>query len=640
MKNIFTSFIIFLIFLLFSYGFNIYAETYGYNQNGEAVPSQAGYIAEKSIRGQDLGISGFNNPQDIFIYQDKIYIADSGNARIISTNTDFNNTPIIYEKFKTQDGKETYLKNPTGIYADSEKIYIADDSRIIVSDFDSNILLEINIENPRKVIADKAGNIYAICENISSGAVMFDSKGNSLGFYGANRTEKPVFFENIKDIFRNDEKKLRRKRNIPPGISGFDIDSGNFIYTCTQSDKQDTDVIKKINSAGQNLFMYNSNIFGDYPLLYSSPDKNAFCDIDISPDGFINCLDFRYGKIFQYDKNCNLVFISGEKSHQLGGFERVSAIESTENSIFILDSMKNNITVFNQTYFGKLVHNAIELYNSGEYEKSLELWKNVLVCDSGYISAYAGIASVYLMQENYSESMKYAKQAELTDIYNKAFEGFRNDLLSENFGIIFFAAIFLIFLIFIIIKKLLSIKFTENIKTSVIIIMLLFFASIADGRLYGIQFRTDYIPVFNIISYFLKSIGIFLLWCISCRACGTFLDGCGTFRNIFIRHAYALIPFIAQLYINTILSHILIQDEIIFMQIIEITGITISAIKIFISIKEVHCYDIKKTVISLFMTLAGIIIMLCLLILILSLFRQIYAFILEVITEISYRIRS
>lgn len=642
-------FLLILIFLTL-FRFEASAETYNYNQRGESVPSQAGYISEKAVSGEDFGISDFDSPNDIFICGDNFYIADSGNNRILCLDISLEKVIKIYSRFNMPDGSETFLKNPTGIFAGSEKIYIADseNSRILVSDVNGNILVEIkmpddsaynyNTFTPQKVIADNYGNIYVVLSNITSGAVMFNPEGVFIGFCGANRTDKPedIIFENIKDIFRSDSKKSRRKRSVPAGISNFDIDSGNFIYTCTQSNSQDTDIIKKINSAGQNLFMYNSNTFGDYPDLYSLQEKNMFCDIDVDEKGYINCLDFRYGRIFTYDKDCNLMFISGGKSNQLGGFERVSAVESYGDNLFVLDSMKKTVTVFSKTDFGKLVDNAENLYNSGKYSESLELWQKVLVCDSGYLPAYNKISSVLLIQGDYKASMEYAEKAELSDIYNKAFEGWREDFISENFGFV----IILIALIFIICFKIPSVKFNSSVKNSIIILFVFFIAVIMDGRLYGMQFRIQEQRIFNIVPYFVRSIGIFLLWCVSNRACGTFLGGCGTFRNIFIVTSKAVLPYISQLLVNVVLSHVLIRDEYIFMEIIQITGIIWTLILVFNSVREVHHYSFRETLTSVIMTVFGIAVMLCLGVLILSLFQQIYVFILSLLTEISYRIRS
>lgn len=654
MKKIFISVFVLILFQTFFSYFFVRADSYGYNNKEKSVPSQSGYALEKTVYGKDLEISDLNCPSDIFRYDDVFYIADSGNNRIISVNSDFSRTLKIYDEFIMPDGSKTLLKNPSGVYVTEDKIYIADseNSRILVSDYNSDIILEIkkpddkmygyNTFTPQKILADKTGNIYAVLSNITSGSVMFDSDGIFRGFYGANRTDKPAdaVFENIKDVFRSDEKKARQSRHIPSGITNFDIDSSNFIYTCTQSASQYSDVIKKINSAGKNLFMYKDIIFGNYPLEYSNQKRSMICDIDIDDNEYINCLDFNYGHIFQYDKECNLMFVFGGISNQKGGFDSVSAIESTKSCIYVLDSMKCNITIFKITEFGEAVHKAENLYNSGLYEESLDFWYDVLRRDGNYRQAYAGIASAFLIKKDYINAMNYAEIAEVPEVYNKAFEGYRSEFVSDNFIFVIISAVIILFIIYLVIKKLSEIKIKYSFKISLLILIILFFAVIADGRLYGLQFKAPENYIFNIIPYFIKSIGLFFIWVLSNRAVSTFFDGCADFKSIFIQSSYALIPYILQLYINTLLSHVLIEDEYIFMQVIEISGIILSFLLLFIAIQKTNQYSFRMTVLALVSSVIVMAIIFCLVILMLSLFQQIYIFAFSVFKEIFYRIRN
>ena len=41
-------------------------ESYNYDSWGEAIPSQAGYIPDRAVSGQELGAGGFDSPSDIF----------------------------------------------------------------------------------------------------------------------------------------------------------------------------------------------------------------------------------------------------------------------------------------------------------------------------------------------------------------------------------------------------------------------------------------------------------------------------------------------------------------------------------------------------------------------------------------------
>ncbi len=427
-------------------------ESYNYDKWGEAVPSQAGYTAERSVTGAELGAGALSSPSDIFYCDNDglFYIADTGNNRIIVVDSDFSDTVRIYDGFN--------LKSPTGIFV-SDYIYIADseNSRILVASKDGEVVKEITKPDseiydsqktfiPQKVIADKAGNIYAVLNNITTGTAVFAPDGTFTGFYGADNVKGTagVIVDYISDMLVSDEKRARRSRNIPTGITNFDMD-GDFIFTCTSSR---TDAVKKLNPAGDNIFSGKELTFGDYTPMYDTSQNrlmsSEIIDIDISDDGYINCLDRTAGRIFQYDEDCNLLFITGGTGKQTGCFQQVSAIESANGNIYVTDSMKNTITIFTQTDFGAVVHKAVDLYNGGYYEEALEPFQEVLRRDGNYRYAYKGVASALLRSGDYENSMKYAQFADDRNIYNKAFEGYRREFVRTNGGYIFSALILLV----------------------------------------------------------------------------------------------------------------------------------------------------------------------------------------------------
>lgn len=430
--------IIFLCVIIFALPLDVNS-AYNYDYMGNAIPSQAGYTAE------NVRYFGMNEPQDIFFSGENFYIADSGNNRILVLDCNLENIIKIYDKFIFPDGTETQLKNPEGVYVSGEKIYIADtgNSRVIISDFDSGIIAQIEKPvseiydqnktfSPEKILVDKSGNVYVISENITTGCMMFDINGDFTGFFGANRSGHTA--ENIRNYFTSGKKKIRRKRNIPTGINNFDI-SKDFIYTCTENSEKTSDIIKKLNSAGKNIFSDRNLHFGDYQPENSisgyKPPKIS--DIDISENGNINFIDSETGHIFQYDKNCRLLFIMGGISGQSGGFEKPVAIETAGKNMYILDSGKNNITVFSETEFGEKVHNAVELYNSGYYAETLDLWLEILKYDSNFTYAYNGLGYAFLRNGEYKNSMKYAKLSGDSELYNKAFQEYRRIFLKENY---------------------------------------------------------------------------------------------------------------------------------------------------------------------------------------------------------------
>ena len=433
------------------------SDSYNYDRWGDAVPSQAGYTAERTVSGKDLEIGTFSSPRDIFCSYDRLfYIADKGNDRIVAVNETLDETVRVYTEFTMPDGKKTKLKQPSGVCVSAENgnIYIADteNSRILVSDTEGNVIREITKPEseiydskktflPQKVTVDKAGNIYTVLGNITTGAAMFSPDGEFIGFYGANRVEATAerVRNYIRNIFMSEEKRSRRLRSVPTGITNFDMD-GDFMFTCTSSSSQTADTVKKLNAAGKNIFANMELTFGDFTPMYDTSQNKvlapAIVDIDIAEDGNINCLDYTTGRVFQYDEDCNLLFITGGLSRQTGGFVQVSALESLDEKLYVLDNVKNTVTVFRETSFGRAVHKAAGLYNEGRYEESLEPWYDVLRLDGSYHRAHVGIASALLRRGDYKGAMKYAKLADAGKIYDKAFEGWRSEFLKANFGYI------------------------------------------------------------------------------------------------------------------------------------------------------------------------------------------------------------
>ena len=145
----------------------------------KATPSQAGYTATRSVSGNDLGCGALNSPTDLFRdADDNFYIVDSGNNRIVMTDSAFTEAIGVFDTFYYEDGTETILSDPEGIYVSDETglMYIADtgNSRCLVCDADGTVQMELTrpdstlYENetfrPQKIVVDKAGNIYMVSQ--------------------------------------------------------------------------------------------------------------------------------------------------------------------------------------------------------------------------------------------------------------------------------------------------------------------------------------------------------------------------------------------------------------------------------------------------------------------------------------------
>ena len=145
--------------------------------------------------------------------------------------------------------------------------------------------------------------------------------------------------------------------------------------------------------------------------------------------------------------------------------------------------------------------------------------------------------------------------------------------------------------------------------------------------------------MFSIVPYIVQTIAVFLVFVIGNWSICTLLDGEGTIKKIYIYSAYSMIPYVAGLYIRTLLSHVLIQDEVIFITCVTVISTAWSVLLMFNAIKAVHQYSISKTILALLLTFVAMLIILILLVLLVALFQQVYVFVSSVYTEITYRVR-
>lgn len=453
---------------------------YGYNYNwwNDAIPSQNGYVVSDVISGADLGVDSFKSPNDLFIDEtdSKLYIADTDNHRIVITdieNGKLSNAKVL-DTFKygsefpesKSEIKKTTLNAPRGIfvthYRDKTLIYIADsmNSRVVGCYEDGTIFREYTKPSsdvydnsvsfrPDKLVVDHALNVYVVIPSITNGMVQFSNDGTFNGFYGANRvqTTAQVLQNAIYRLFMTREQMAKRQRAVAIEIANCDIDEQGFIYTVTSSKQSDTDILKKLNPAGENIYTnmgYDGYNFGDVSVYYDGKTyASAIDDVDVDENGNVFLLDFTERRIFQYSDELDLEFIFGGSGRQKGLFTSPTAVETFQNRVYVSDEMKNSITVFKLTEFGEIVQGAIEKFNRGLYEEAKEPFEEILQRDSNYWYAYIGLGNAYYTMGENELAMKYFYQNSRGG-YNRAFKEYRMEQVRKYFNVFIIVIIVLI----------------------------------------------------------------------------------------------------------------------------------------------------------------------------------------------------
>ncbi len=163
--------------------------------------------------------------------------------------------------------------------------------------------------------------------------------------------------------------------------------------------------------------------FGDEEFFYAKGKVNypSFIDVKVSEDGFIFAVDLTSGRIFERDQEGNLIAVFGGSGSQFGTFSTPVAVEVYQGKVYVLDRLKNNITIFAPTEYGKLVESATLLYKDGLYDESSAVWKQVLARNANSTLAYNGIGKACVQNGDYTEALKYLRYSGDKYSYSKSF---------------------------------------------------------------------------------------------------------------------------------------------------------------------------------------------------------------------------
>lgn len=143
-------------------------------------------------------------------------------------------------------------------------------------------------------------------------------------------------------------------------------------------------------------------------------------------------LDKVRGRLFVYDSQGRILFAFGGNGNMDGYFKQPAALDHMGRDLLVLDSQDRSITIFTPTEFGSLVYQAIDQFQSGDYQKSGETWREVLTLNGNYDLAYIGIGRSLLRQKEYGQAMEYFRLKWDYDNYSKAFKQYRKEWVEDH----------------------------------------------------------------------------------------------------------------------------------------------------------------------------------------------------------------
>lgn len=673
----------------FSQHSDVPADSYTYwktDSGFKAVYTKPLFDKAKVMDAKTIGVEDFTELIDVSVGDDGyVYILDSS-SRVVILDSNYE----LYREYKTVGDKE--FKGAKGIFAHDDKVYISDteNKRVLVADKNGNYCGELLRPEstvipsdfsymPIKTIVDKKGYKYILCDGSYYGALLLSPENNFISFYGSN-TVKTGVVQVLEDLWNRltmtDEKYERQARKFPYQFTDISIDSNGFIYTSTGktegSEWLQKGVIRNLAPNGNDIIDSGEVVFGEkqVPLTFGRGyyvKAQNMGGITVDDDDFFYTFDTTYNKVYMYDNKCNLICVIGggyESGQQKGTFKRITAIDNSGDDLIVLDGTKNTVSLYKCNDYGKSFKMLQSKTLKGEYSEAKSGWQSIMQSDVNNQFAYKGLAGAAYAEGDYKLALSLSKQAYDKEIYAQAYEQLRKEWLHQNIKWVILVVAVAIAVIIIFNKKFKTKIAVKNDKakwmfksvfhpaesfaaikqknlSSVklgMILLLLYYLSDATQNLFGnFMFVSEDSGSFNSVLLLFRTVGIVLLWCVSNWAVCTLLGGIGKIREIFTVVCYSLIPVIVANFGFTILTYIFIPSEISFITIIMAATKIYALIMLIIGTIIIHDFSFGRFWGTTLLTVFAMAVVLFLVVLIIVLVQQFIAFGATVYNEILFR---
>ena len=648
--------------------------TYTINGYGQIRQTQAAYLARATIT--KFGEEALSAPSDICIADDGlIYIADSGKGRIVVGTAEGELVKII--------GRGT-LKNPKGVFVTKNgNVYVADRDaeRIFVFSSDGELLEEYGKPTsplygdevkflPIKIVVNDAGIMFVVCESNTNGVVEISPTdgGTFLGYFGTNYASTSLTTIIYRAIL-TDAQRAKMVSNIPSTPTNLAIDSKGLIYTVTRGNQNDT--LKRLNIAGTNLISHPDGTYADTPAAVAAGNHDNVYVAD------------QQGYIFEYNNEGEMLFVFGgpnDGTQRVGLSTMVSGIAlDNQDRIYVLDSDKAQVQIYQPTEFTDLLHNALYLYSKGRYTEAKEPLSRILEMNSMFDYANQAMGRSFFQEENYKEALRYARLAKDYEGYSDAYWEIRNVWLKNNVMTVILACVVLWAVVKVI--KLLDKKkhilrgpqkalrkLKKNWFVSNLLYAGYYMKKPVDGA-YGIAsegranwivstflllvFMAEYIVNKYTCGFLMKNVlegryeilsdvGLVLIAMFALTACTylvcTINDGEGTVKKIYTSFCYSLMPYIVLMPIAYLLSHVLTFNEVFLIKMLQIVIFGWVAVLAVLGLKEVNNFKTSETAKVIFLTAFTALILALLVFIIYVLWAQVFEFVTAIFGEGVYRL--
>lgn len=648
-------------------------KTYTVDGYGYVLETQSAYNPASAIT--KVGETSFVTPVDMSIGNDgNLYIADSGAHVVMVSTVGGDEVRMI---------GEGVLQSPTGVFvSDDNKVYVADKDakKVFVFDLEGTLLNEYGRPDspiygssmdfrPIKVVANKTGTMYIICEGNMNGIVQLSpvDGGSFLGYFGTNYTSLSLF-QMMQRIILTDAQRAQMLSNIPSTPTNLHIDEDGLIYTVTQGDQDAS--LKKLNIAGKNM-LDSDPYWADLPAAVTTGQYHNMLVAD--SDGYI----------YEYNEEGELLFMFGGRDdgrQRIGLCNKVEAIAvDSSDRIYLLDSDKKQVHIFTPTEFTNLLHESLYLFSKGRYTESKEPLEKVLQMNSMFDYANQAMGHAYLQEENYTEALRYFKLAKSFDGYSDAYWEVRN-IWIRNYLVTAVAIIVALAVALNLLKRLqkkragagstvsassggaelfgqlrYSLYFMRHpidgcygvkregkagLACANILLAAFILISVIDKYLSGFLVKTVREGRYDILSDVGTVLAIFIGLTLCNYLVVTINEGEAFLKELYCAYAYCLTPYIVIKPFVVIVSNVLTYNEVFLISFANIIIWVWMIVLMLLTVKEINNFSVKETAKALALTAFTVLILSLLICIIYVLFSQVIDFISSVVREVVYRIGS
>lgn len=307
---------------------------------------------------------------------------------------------------------------------------------------------------PLKMVTDTSGRMYVISENVFEGIILMNYDGSFMRYVGVNYTTL-TFWQALTRNLKTEEQLAQETQIIQTRFDNLTIDDDNFLYTVARPTTNpitelvdDTTMVKKINQTGKDILIRNgyANPKGDLVTILTGDNKggSVFSGITVNEFGLYTVADSNMGRLFTYDSEGNLLYISAGKGAEQTDIKNPVAVRYQGDNILVLDQGNFAVLRYELTDFAKSINTATKYQFYGDTENAAKEWSNVIAINPNYQLAYVGVGKTLHEEGRYQEAMSYFELGDNPAYYSRAYKKYRDEIIKKYFPYVLYGGVALV----------------------------------------------------------------------------------------------------------------------------------------------------------------------------------------------------